>query len=338
MNAREISGAVALCAATVALAQDAPMDPPRFEAVPAQRVGDIIVEGSVVPVWTASVPDARPPVIGRQVTDAAVLARIPPPPSRRRPAVITLEGATDRPEWRATVPGGQVVPLAAAIVRIAPPGLKAPAFTGVEAAVLQTPVSWTSGLDRATALEGILRANGLRAVVGDSQISVARVDPSRVAAADDPAAWRKRAEELEAAAQEARRAEVATLARERAELEARRQAAELQLREVEREAEKLLQEQRARLTTLNAAFTDRDWRLSPQDTTLRLGLERWAWLEGVALVWEVDYDLPVLAELTYRGSLPSVLDQLLDRVPPASRLIYSLDRQQGLVIRKAPSS
>lgn len=338
MNARMIPGAVALCAATVALAQDAPMDPPRFEALPPQRVGDIIVEGSVVPVWTAPVPDARPPVIGQQVNDPAILALIPPPPSRRRPAVVTLEGAANRPEWRATVPAGQAVALAAAVVRIAPPGLKAPAFVGVEPAALQAPVSWAAGVDRATALEGILRANGLRAVVGDSQVSVARIDPSRVAAIDDASAWRKRAEELEAAAQEARRAEVATLAREREELEARRQAAELQLREVEREAAKVLQEQRSRLTTLNVAFTDREWRLSPQDATLRLGLERWARLEGVALVWEADYDLPVVAELIYRGPLPSVLDQLLDRVPPASRLIYSLDRQHGLVIRKAPTS
>jgi hypothetical protein len=338
MKTRRLAGLINIVAATAVMAQDAPMDPPKFDALPPQRVGDVVVEGGVVPVWTAASPQARPPVVGLQVNDPAILARIPPPASRRRLAAATLEGAASRPEWRALVPAGQAVVLAAAVVRIAPPGLKAPTFDGIDAAILQAPVSWSAGLDRATALEGLLRANGLRAVVGDNQVALMRAAPLAVAAIDDPAAWRKRAEELEAAAQEARRAEVATLAREREELEARRQAAEVQLREVQEAAEKLQQQQRSRLTNLNVAFTDREWRLSPKDNTLRLGLQRWARLEGVEFVWEADYDLPVVAELAYRGPLPSVLDQLLEKVPTASRLIYSLDRQQGLVIRKAPTS
>lgn len=338
MNLRVFASMVALVATSAVCAQDAPMDPPKMEALPPQRVGDVVVEGSVVPVWSAPALDARPPQIGQQVTDPAILARIPPPAPRRRPAIATLEGAAHRPEWRATVPAGQAVPLAAAVVRIAPTGLKAPAFDGIEATILQAPVSWSAGLDRATALEGILRANGLRAVIGDDKVTVTRVAPSQVATVDDPAAWRKRAAELEAMAQEARRAEVATLAREREELEARRAAAELELREVQNAAERLQQEHRTRLTTLNVAFTDREWRLSPTDSTLRLGLERWARLEGVGFAWEADYDLPVVAELAYRGPLPTVLDQLLEKVPPSSKLIYSLDRQQGLVVRKAPTS
>lgn len=320
-------------------AQDAPMSPPRLEALPPQRIGDVVVEGGVVPVWIAPPREATVPShVGQQISDPVVVARIPPPAPRRRPGGASLEGVADRPEWRATVLAGQGVPLAAAVVRIAPPGLQPPVFASIDATLLQAPVSWSAGLDRATALEGILRANGLRAVVNDMGVSVSQVAMSVAAIVDDPAAWRRRAAELEAAAQEARRAEVATLAREREELETRRRAAELELKQVQEAAEKLQHEHRSRLSATNAAFTDREWRLSPEDSTLRQGLARWARLEGVGFAWEADYDLPVVAELAYRGSLPTVIERLMLKVPPASKLIYSLDRQQGLVVRAAPQS
>jgi hypothetical protein len=327
-----------LAAAVGAQAQDAPMEPPRYEPLPAQRVGDVIVEGAVMPVWTAPALDARPPMLGQQVTDPAVLARIPPPPARRRDPSATLDGVAARPEWRDSVQAGHAVPLAAAVVRIAPPGLKAPTFDGVDAATLQAPVSWAAGLDRATALEGVLRAQGLRAVVNDLTVVVARVARATQPALDDAAAWRQRAAELDAAAQEARRAEVAMLAREREELEARRLAAELQLRELQQETERQQQQHRSRLASMEAGFSEREWRMSPKDATLRQGLERWARLEGVGFAWEADVDLPVLADLAYRGPLPAVLDRLLDRVPSNARLIYSLDRRQGLVVRRSPAS
>lgn len=322
-----------------AQAQDAPMSPPRLEALPPQRVGDVVIEGGTVPVWRAPPLDAAAaPRTGQRISDPAFAALIPPPAPRRRPAVVSLEGVADRPEWRATVPAGQGVALAAAVVRIAPAGLASPAFGSVDATLLQAPVSWSAGLDRATALEGILRANGLRAVVSDAGISVSQVAVSAAAVIDDPAAWRRRADELEAAAQEARRAEIATLAREREELESRRRAAELELKQVQEAADRLQQEHRSRLSATNTAFGDREWRLSPEDSTLRQGLARWARLEGVGFAWEADYDLPVVAELAYRGSLPTVIERLMQKVPPASKLIYSLDRQQGLVVRAAPQS
>lgn len=326
-------------AASPAHAQDAPMSPPRLEALPPQRIGDVVVEGGVVPVWTAPPLEAAVPSrVGHQISDPAVVARIPPPAPRRRSAGASLEGVADRPEWRATVPAGQGVPLAAAVVRIAPPGLQPPVFASIDATLLQAPVSWSAGLDRSTALEGILRANGLRAVVNDAGVSVSQVAMSAAAIVDDPASWRRRAAELEAAAQEARRAEIATLAREREELETRRRAAELELKQVQEATEKLQHEHRSRLSATNTAFTDREWRLSPEDSTLRQGLARWARLEGVGFAWEADYDLPVVAELAYRGALPTVIERLMQKVPPASKLIYSLDRQQGLVVRAAPQS
>jgi hypothetical protein len=330
--------AACIAAAGGAWCQDAPMDPPRYEPLPAQRVGDVIVEGAVTPVWTAPAIDARPPQVGQQVTDPSLLARIPPPPPRRRDVVNALEGVAARPEWRASVQAGQGVALAAAVVRIAPPGLKAPQFDGVDAVTLQVPVSWAAGLDRATALESVLRAHGLRAVVSDHGLLVARIARSPQVVLDDASSWRQRAAELEAAAQEARRAEVAMLAREREELEVRRTAAELQLRELQQETERQQQQHRARLATVEAGFSEREWRMSPKDATLRQGLERWARLEGVGFVWEADVDLPVLADLSYRGPLPAVLERLLDRVPPNARLIYSLDRRHGLVVRRAPAS
>lgn len=339
-----LGGAWLLAAAVPAMvlpaqAQDAPMSPPRLEALPPQRIGDVVVEGGIVPVWSApSLDAAAVPRAGQRISDPAIAARIPPPAPRRRSADASLEGVSDRPEWRATVPAGQGVALAAAVVRIAPAGLASPAFGGIDAALLQAPVSWSAGLDRATALEGILRANGLRAVVSDAGISVSQVAVSAAAVIDDPAAWRRRANELEAAAQEARRAEIATLAREREELEARRRAAELELKQVQQAADRLQQEHRSRLSATNTAFSDREWRLSPEDSTLRQGLARWARLEGVGFAWEADYDLPVVAELAYRGSLPMVIERLMQKVPPASKLIYSLDRQQGLVVRAAPQS
>lgn len=318
-------------------AQDAPMNPPKLEVLPPQRAGDVVVDGGVLPVWRAPPPDAAAlPRMGRQSSDPAIVARIPPPAPRRRPTGANLEGAADRPEWRATVPGGWGVALAAAVVRIAPPGLPPPEFGSIAAALLQVPVSWSAGLDRATALEGILRANGLRAVVGDSGISVSQVPISAAAIVDDPAAWRLRADELEAAAREARRAEVATLAREREELETRRRAAEVELKQLQEAADRLQREHGSRLSATNAAFTDREWRLSPEDSTLRQGLARWARLEGVGFAWEADYDLPVVAELAYRGPLPTVIERLMHKVPPASKLIYSLDRMHGLVVRAAP--
>lgn len=324
---------------SLAHAQDAPMNPPRLVPLPPQRIGDIVVDAGVVPVWTApSLEPGAVPRTGQQVGDAGIVARIPPPAPRRRSAGVSLEGVADRPEWRATVPAGHGVPLAAAVVRIAPPGLPPPGFADIDAALLQVPVSWSAGLDRTTALEGILRANGLRATVSDAGLSVSRTAPAAAAAVDDPAAWRRRAEELEVAAQEARRAELATLAREREELETRRRAAELELQQLQQASEKLQNEHRLRLSATGAAFTDREWRLSPDDSTLRQGLARWARLEGVGFAWEADYDLPVVAELAYRGPLPTVIERLLQKVPPASKLIYSLDRQHGLVVRAAPQS
>lgn len=307
--------------------------------MPPQRVGDVIVDAAVIPVW--SVPAAEPggtPPLGHALNDPAVLARIPPPAPRRRVAASSLEGAFDRPEWRAIVPAGQGVPLAAAVVRIAPPGLRPPGFDGIDPALLQAPVSWSAGLDRATALESVLRANGLHAMVGDAGIVLTQAALSTAAIVDDPAAWRRRAAELEAAAQEARRAEIATLAREREQLEARRRAAELELKQVQEASEKLQQEHRSRLVATATAFTDREWKLSPEDSTLRHGLARWARLEAVSFAWEADYDLPVVAELAYRGSLPNVIERLMQKVPSASKLIYSLDRQHGLVVRAAPRS
>lgn len=333
-----LGGALAALA-TPSPAQDAPMRPPRSEAVPPQRIGDVVVEGSFVPVWTAPpLETGTQPRIGRQIGDPAIVARIPPPAPRRRAAGGSLDGVADRPEWRATVPAGRGVPLAAAVVRIAPPGLQPPAFGSIDAELLQAPVSWSAGLDRATALEGILRANGLRATVTDASVSVSPVTVTLAAVVDDPAAWRRRAAELEAAAQEARRAELATLAREREELEARRRVAEFELKQVQKAAEKLQHEHRSRLSAANIAFADREWRLSPEDSTLRQGLARWARLEGVGFAWEADYDLPVVSELAYRGSLPMVIERLMQKVPPASKLIYSLDRRHGLVVRAAPRS
>lgn len=346
---RRRGGAVACAAMSIvactsawsppARAQDAPTSRPRHEAMLPQRVGDVIVDAAVMPVWR--VPSVEPggvPRLGHAVSDPAVLTRIPPPAPRRRASAPSLEGAFDRPEWRAIVPAGQGVPLAAAVVRIAPPGLRPPAFDGIDPALLQAPVSWSAGLDRATALESVLRANGLRAVVGDSSIALTQATLSTAAIVDDPAAWRRRVAELEAAAQEARRAELATLAREREQLETRRRAAELELKEVEQASEQLQREHRSRLSGTAIAFTEREWKLSPEDSTLRHGLARWARLEGVGFAWEADYDLPIVAELAYRGPLPSVIERLMQRVPPPSQLIYSLDRQQGLVVRAAPRS
>ncbi len=322
-----------------ARAQDAPLSRPRSAAMPPQRVGDIIVDAAVMPVWT--VPAVEPDGmrrLGQAVSDPALLSRLPPPAPRRRGVVSYLEGAFDRPEWRAIVTAGQGVPLAAAVVRIAPPGLRPSGFEGIESASLQAPVSWSAGLDRATALESVLRANGLRAVVSDAGIVLTQAPQSTAAIVDDAAAWRRRAAELEAAAQEARRAEIATLAREREQLEARRRAAELELKSVELASEKLQQEHRSRLADTATAFIDREWKLSPDDSTLRHGLARWARLEGVGFAWEADYDLPVVAELAYRGPLPTVIERLMQKVPPDSKLIYSLDRLQGLVVRAAPRS
>lgn len=319
-------------------AQDAPMDPPRLESFPPQRVGDVVIDAGAVPVWTAPAADTRPPQVGQQVNDPAILSRIPAPPSRRRTAVATLEGAAARPEWRAIVPAGHAVVLASALMRIAPAGLKAPSFEGVDGSVLQAPVSWSGGIDRATALEAVLRANGLRAVVSDTGLTVTRVALA-TPAIDEASHWRKRAAELEASANEARRSELSALARDREELEARRIAAEVQVNELREAAEKMQQEHRSRLGTLGVAFTDRQWKLSPEDSTLRQALARWARLEGVGFAWEPDYDLPVVAEVAYKGPLPLVLDQLLDKVPPdAGKLIYSLDRRHGLVVRRAPQS
>jgi len=320
-------------------AHDAPMNPPRHEALAPQRIGDVVVEGGVVPVWTApSLEAGTEPRIGRQIDDPTLVMRIPPPAPRRRATGTSLDGVADRPEWRATVPGGRAVPLAAAVVRIAPPGLQPPVLAGIDSALLQAPVSWSAGIDRATALEGILRASGLRAVVGDSGISISPAALAVAASIDDPVDWRRRAEELEVAARDARRAELATLAREREELETRRRAAELELEQLQEATDKLQHEHRARLSATNTAFTDREWRLSPDDSTLRKGLARWARLEGVGFAWEADYDLPVVAELAYRGPLPAVMERLMQKVPAASKLIYSLDRQHGLVVRAAPRS
>lgn len=334
-----LTGALLVANPLAAQLADAPMEPPKLQVLAPQRVGDVVVQGGAIPVWTApALGPATPSQAGQQVNDPAVLARIPPPASRRRAASASLEGAADRPEWRTTVPAGHVVPLAAAIVRIAPPGLRASGMEGIDASLLAVPVSWSAGLDRATALESLLRASGLRATVGDGTLAVTPVRTTGAAVIDDPAAWRQRAVELEAAAQEARRAEVATLARKREELEARRRAAELELKQVQEAADLLQQEHRSRLSETNTAFTDREWRLSPDDSTLRQGLARWARLEGVGFAWEVDFDLPVVAELAYRGALPIVIERLMQKVPPTLKLIYSLDRQKGLVVRAAPNS
>ncbi|MDH0866715.1 toxin co-regulated pilus biosynthesis Q family protein [Mitsuaria sp. GD03876] len=54
-----------------------------------------------------------------------------------------------------------------------------------------------------------------------------------------------------------------------------------------------------------------DWTFTRADGTVHLALSRWAREAGWQLVWEVDRDFPIDAEVTLRGNFVEALEQAM---------------------------
>ncbi len=290
----------------------APYAPPRILPVPAQRAGDVLILGSSIPVWV--VPNEPDVASGRPVAAPSPNESSIPPPPRRARSAFAIEGAETSVEWRQPVSeDGTSVPLADALVRIAPPGVVLDTSVAPVGRLL-TPVSWFGGDSRGNTAAALLAAAGLRGRVEGSRLTIVLVGTAEASAT--AAQWRARGDELLAQYQAARLEESVAL---QTELAAQKEAQGAALRAAQRAEDVLaLREQAKRAREDEPSpriFVVRTWTVSPDDRTLRGALARWAGIEGMELLYGAEWDWPIQAERQFTGALPQVVEALVTQLP-----------------------